>query len=91
MYAVLVEVDTDPGHEEDSARVLENDVLPMMRSITGIVDGYWLAAEAGRGVTLLVFETEDAANGVAQALPTTPRPDFARLGSIEVRPVIARL
>lgn len=62
-----------------------------MRNIPGLVAGYWLAAKDGEGLTLLLFENEQGARAVAEALPEAPRPEFASLAEVDLREVAAQI
>lgn len=92
MHAVVVTVEIDPGHEDEAKAFLNNEVLPAMKNIPGLSGGYWLASdETGEGVTVLLFDTEQQARGVADGLPSAPRAQFASLQSVSVREVVGQL
>ncbi len=91
MHAAVITVSIEPGREAEALKHLETNVLPAIRQVSGLVAGYWLAAEGGEGMTVLVCESEEAAKGIASNAPNTPRPDFITFGTIEVREVIAQI
>lgn len=92
MHAVVVGVAVDPGHKEEASAFLHSDVLPAMKDVPGIVGGYWLAPSGdGEGLAMLLFDTEQAARGVADGLPSTPRSEFASLRSVDVREVVGHV
>ncbi len=85
MHAVLVTADVEAGREGEALDHLRANVVPAVKESPGLVSGYWLAS----GLTVLVFETEEEAQGAATAIPNTPRPDFVTVGPIEVVEVLA--
>jgi hypothetical protein len=91
LHAVVVTVNVQPGHDDEGAEYVQNQVIPSLRQIPGILGGYWLAPVNGQGLTIFLFDNEHAAQGLADGLPNVPMADFATLGSVEVREIIARL
>ena len=91
MHALAVKVQIEKGREDEGIRYLHSDVLPATKLTPGLVSGYWLASRDGEGLTVLVFEDEETAQGAAAGLAQAPRVDFATLGDIEVREVVAHL
>ena len=84
MHAVVVRV-----HVEDveaSRPRLENEVVPRVAAAPGFVAGYWLAPVDGRGLSVSVFESEEAARTAAERIQ--PPPDVT-IESVEVREVVA--
>jgi hypothetical protein len=72
-------------HERESA--LREQVVPGVSQVPGFVAGYWTRKENG-GMSMLVFESEDAANGVSDQLRSMV-PEAVTLEGIEVREVVA--
>jgi hypothetical protein len=91
VHAVLVTVNLKPGNEEEQLQYLNSNTVPLVKQSAGIVSGYWLEPVDGKGVTVLLFESEDAAQMTAKMVPNTPWPDFASFGGVEVREVVAQL
>jgi hypothetical protein len=91
MHAVTVSVTVDPSHAEEAQQFLQSNVVPAVKQSPGIVSGYWLGGSDGRGITVLVYESEQAAQGAADAILNTPRPEGVTLGDIEVREVVAQI
>ena len=58
MYAVFVEVNADESATEDARKRINETVAPAVRE-RGAKAGYWLAPQGGRGVSIVVFESED--------------------------------
>lgn len=67
MYAALATVSI--SDYEHAHRILHDDVLPTITDVPGFVAGYWLAPVNGRGLEILIFETEDEAQAMADQLP----------------------
>lgn len=91
MHAVVISARIESGREQEGIENLHANVLPAVKQIPGITSGYWLSPVAGQGLTVLVFETEEAANAAAAGLPNAPTPDFVTLGTPEVREVVAHV
>lgn len=63
MHAVVFEVDMKQGWEGDANRELDQ-VVTMVRSVPGFVRGTWMT-DGQRGISFVVFESEEVARGVA--------------------------
>jgi hypothetical protein len=93
MYAVFTEVDADDSHIEVARDFLTNVAAPAARE-AGAKAGYWLAPQNGRGVSVVIYGTEDEARGWAARLqvgkPAMPdAPAGVIVKTVEVREVIA--
>ena len=86
MHAIVVEVTVNDI--ETARRTLEAEVVPRARQAPGFVAGYWLAPEGGRGMSVVVFESEDAARGMAGQIQSPPGGEVT-IESIDVREVVA--
>ena len=90
MHAVVVRVNIgDPGTAEQGLR---DEVVPRVSKAPGFVAGYWTRSDDGtNGVSMLVFDSEEAARGAAERLqgPEAMRPETVTLESVEVREVLA--
>ena len=88
MHAVLVNVTIK---DVDAATtMLREEIVPRASGAPGFVAGYWTRSDDNRGVAMIVFESEDGANGVAQMIQEgPPNPDAVALDNVEVREVIA--
>jgi heme-degrading monooxygenase HmoA len=91
VHAVVATVSIQSGREDESIEFLKADVLPRVKQAPGVIAGYWLAPEAGKGFAFTVFETEEAAQAGLEMAQKSPRPDYVTFDSIEVREVIARV
>ncbi len=93
MFAVFVEVNDD-GTQMDAARKeLSEKAAPGAQGM-GAIAAYWLAAQNGRGVAVIVFQTEDEAKALA-SLIKVGEPDLFVPGvtfrTVEIREVLAHL
>ena len=87
MHAVVVKVsisDFDGGR-----KMLEEEVVPRIKQAPGFVAGYWTSAEDNSGLSMMVFESAEAADGAAQFIKSQPESDAVTIDSIEVREVVA--
>lgn len=88
MQALLVNVTL---HEREPAiAVLREQIVPRASKMPGFVAGYWIVSDDNRGTDVLVFETADAAQAVAQIIETEgPPTDAVTVDGIEVHEVVA--
>lgn len=93
MYAVFTEVNADESHTEAGRKFLNEMAVPMVKD-HGAKAAFWLAPRGGRGVSVVVFDSEDEARKAAEPLKVgdqagpTPEVTFR---TVEVREVIASL
>ena len=91
MHAVAVRVSINDV--ENAQQMLENEVVPMVKQVPGFVSGWWTRSQDGsNGMSLMVFESEEAAQGVKQRLESPEGPagsDYVDLEGVEVREVVA--
>jgi hypothetical protein len=87
MHAVVVRVtinDIEPATE-----FLNNEVVPRVSAAPGFVAGYWTRSDGGdNGLSMIVFESEDAARGASEQLQSTD-PTGVSIDGVEVREVVA--
>jgi hypothetical protein len=85
MHAVVVRVAiSDEGASEEALR---ERVVPQVSQLPGFVAGFWTRKDAG-GLSMVVFESEDAANGFRDMLKGIV-PEGVTLEGAEVREVVA--
>ena len=89
MHAVVVRVSI--GDAELAERGLREKVVPGVSSAPGFVAGYWTRSDdGGNGLSMLVFESEDAARAAADRFRGgTILPETVTVSRIEVREVVA--
>src|SRR5262249_23233330 len=94
MYALFVEVNADASHEDQARKILQETIAPQARD-AGAQAGYWLSAQGGRGGSVTVFDSEQAARRQADQLKVGQAPPGAPPGvtfrTVEVREVLASL
>jgi hypothetical protein len=84
MYAAMATVSI--SDYEKARRVLHDDVLPTIAEIPGFVSGHWFAPVDGKGMEILIFETEDEAQAMAAQMPPGRQVnEFVTVESVEVR------
>ena len=84
MHALFVTA-TIPDYEK-ARKELHEGVIPMVSQAPGFVTGYWLAPVGTRGNSVIVFESEEAAQRGREGLEQNP-PSQVTVESIEVREV----
>jgi hypothetical protein len=88
MHAVIVKVkiqDFDRAHE-----FLTSQIVPNVKQAPGFVAGYWATPDRSRGESMVVFESEDGAQGVKQMIESgVGGGEAVSLESVEVAEVVA--
>jgi hypothetical protein len=85
MHAVVVRVSISDVEANENA--LRERVVPQVSQTPGFVAGYWTRKDTG-GLSMVVFESEDAANGFRDMLKDIV-PEGVTLEGAEVREVVA--
>ena len=85
MHAVVVKVRINDQEAAESH--LREQVVPGASQAPGFVAGYWTRKD-NSGLSMIVFESEDAANGMRERVPAMI-PDAVTLEDVEVREVAA--
>ena len=65
MHAALVRLTVDPEQAPAAAEALMSDILPRVRSASGLIAGYWLEPADGEGFSIVLFESEEQAREAA--------------------------
>jgi hypothetical protein len=89
MNALLVNVTiNDRG---PALAVLREQIVPRASQAPGFVNGYWLLSDDnGRGTSVLVFESAEAAEALARVIESNgPPSDAVALDGLEVHEVVA--
>jgi len=87
MHAVVIEV-TIHNPEPATAR-LRDEIVPRASQAPGFVTGYWLRIGDDKGLSVIVFESEEAAQGAVEMIRAQPAGDDVTLDSVDVREVVA--
>jgi hypothetical protein len=96
MYATVIEINTDESDIDAARETLQGSAVPRARK-SGAKAAYWLAPSDGRSITIVAFDSEEAARGLAarfeagQPPPAAPGAPPATVKSVEVREVLASL
>ena len=86
MYAALATVAI--SDYEHARRILHDDIVPTITDVPGFVSGHWLAPIDGRGLSILIFETEDEALAMAEQMPAGRElNEYVTIQAVEVREV----
>lgn len=87
MHAIAVKVSISDS--ETARKGLEEKVVPRVSQAPGFVAGYWtLSEDKSNGLSLIVFESDDAARAVEGRIRTDV-PEGVTVDSTEVREVVA--
>jgi hypothetical protein len=86
MYAVVVNVSISDA--EQSQKALRERVVPMVSQVPGFVTGVWMEYGEGKGHSVVVFESEDAAKGMAQQVRGNV-PPAVTIEDVSVHEVVA--
>lgn len=87
MHAVVVKLTIDDVDRDD--QLLEQQVVPTASGAAGFVAGYWTRS-GDSGLSMVVYESEEAARAVAEQIQSMGLPDDAvRVEGVEVREVVA--
>ena len=84
MHAVIVKVTLQD--REAAEAELHDKVIPQVSQAPAFVAGYWTTKD-NTGLSMLVFDSEDAATGASKMIPATV-PDSVTLQDVEVREVV---
>lgn len=86
MHAVVVDVSI--SDLEGSQQELRERVVPMVSQAPGFVSGFWMEAGEGKGHSVVIFESEEVANRMADQVRSNA-PSAVTIDSVEVREVVA--
>ncbi|MDQ3587399.1 MAG: hypothetical protein M3433_07715 [Actinomycetota bacterium] len=85
MHAVVVQATL---HDFEAGRTfLREEVVPQVSQAPGFVAAYWVGIEEDQGRSMLVFESEDAARGVANQIASPPN-GAVTVDSVDVGEVV---
>jgi hypothetical protein len=85
MHAVVLNVTV---HDRQAGtRALKEKVVPQASQARGFIAGYWMDMPGGRGLSVLVFDSQDAARVMAEE--ARPPGDFVTFDRLEIGEVVA--
>jgi heme-degrading monooxygenase HmoA len=88
MHAVVIRVTI--GDAEVAEAALKEQVVPRASGTPGFVAGYWTRSMSGNdGLSMLVFESEEAAEGAKERMQSMDPPPTVTIDSVEIREVVA--
>ncbi len=87
MHAVVVNATL---HDFERARQGLDQMVPTIAGVPGFVSGYWTRSEDDQGLSMIMFESEDAARQVAERLRSEgpPDPEAVTIDNVDVREVV---
>jgi hypothetical protein len=91
VYANVVFVNVDASQADPARRGLHEQVIPRVSQTAGFVAGYWLEPLDGKGISVTLWESEQAARKAAGLIqpPSSPTTGV-KVDRIETRGVIAQ-
>ena len=88
MHAVVANVTIKDF--DRAQRMLNEQMVPRVSQTPGFVAGYWTRSEDNRGISMIVVESEETANRIAEMIQQgPPDPEAVTLETVEVREVVA--
>jgi heme-degrading monooxygenase HmoA len=77
-------------HDVEKGRTfLREQVIPRVSQAPGFVSAHWVRVSEDTGTSMLVFESEEAAQAMAEQVRTNPPPtDAVTMNTIEVGEVV---
>jgi len=91
MHAVIGMVSIPAGREDEATEHLKTNVLPMIKQAPGVITGYFVAPQDGKGIGFTLYDTEDNARAAVEMARNAPLPEGVSFDSIDVREVVAQL
>lgn len=85
MHAVVISVSIK---DFPAARGELSELVPRVSSTPGFVAGYWVALSQDKGTSIVVFDSQDAAQGLVAMMASSPRAAVT-VDSVEVGEVVA--
>jgi hypothetical protein len=86
VHAVVTRVTI--SDQEAAESHLREHVVPGVSQAPGFIAGYWTRKD-DTGLAMVVFESEEAANGMSERVPSM-LPDAVKLENVEVREVVVQ-
>jgi hypothetical protein len=93
MHAVNVQVKIDSSQEDLARKMLHEVTVPRAKALAGFRSGTWIRAlEGDRGMSVLLFDSEDAARAAADEIRSVGPPPGApvNMESVDVFEVLAQ-
>lgn len=74
---------------EQAEKALREQIVPTLSQAPGFVAGYWMNVGGDQGRSMVVFDSEEAAQRAAQQVPGAPE-GVASIDSVEIGEVVAQ-
>ena len=75
MHGVIARVKLDASRRDEAVKLLNEFGVPTAKGLAGFVSGSWLRGPDGdRGISVLLFETEEAARAGVERISQGPPP-----------------
>ena len=82
MYARVTTTQSQPDKADEAGRVIKDQVIPSAQQIAGFKGGLWLIDRAsGKGLTVALYETQDALRASEAAAATIRQDAVNQLGA----------
>ncbi len=90
MHAAFLTVTFSDGDE--ATQVLAQQVIPQASGAPGLVAGYWAGEmrTGGKGMAMLVFESQDAAQAFTSQIPREPGGGVEGVDDLFIAPVVGQ-
>jgi hypothetical protein len=89
VHANVVFVNVDATQADPARRGLHEQVIPRVSQTPGFVAGYWLEPVDGMGISVTIWENEQAARAAARLIQPNSSPTTGvKLDRVETRAVI---
>jgi hypothetical protein len=89
VYANIIFVNVDATQADPARRGLHEQVIPRISQTAGFVAGYWLEPLDGKGISMTLWESEQAARDAAGLIQPDSSPTTGvKVDRIETREVI---
>jgi len=85
----VVNVNVTIHEREPAESQLREIVIPMVSQMPGFVAGYWLEPQDNKGSSCVFFESQEAAQGMADALAQMPPQGPVTLDDVTLRGALA--
>jgi len=89
MFAAFVTVSIDPGKESEAKAMLINEVVPMVKQSEGLIAGYWGGPNGGKGLSMVLFDTEEHARAAVPPVGLRPPGSPVTVERVDIHGVIA--
>jgi hypothetical protein len=86
MHAIIVDVSINDL--DRARRELHERTVPAVSQAPGFVSGFWIDYGEGKGHSLVVFESEEAARAMAEQVRANA-PEAVTIQDVQVREVVA--